>query len=334
MTMTKMKTTMTTATMTTTTRASASCARRAARGLAMALLVLGVLAACRRETGAEPLKDLPAGKKTAPAAAAAAASPATAAAGTAPAKQAPAPVAPAAPRAAKGCAIDQAQLPAGKLPISDKGTTLLRAFCLDRTEVTVAAYRACVDAGKCTEPDTEAGEACNWDSSGDPATVVRGKHPINCVDQAQAKAYCAFAGKRLAAAPELEWAQRGAEAGTPYPWGDDELPRRVCSRANKNPDYPRAPVTCPVGSCPSGDSPHKVQDLSGNVAEWTLTTAPMKIGGKGAPPPAEVLVCGGQTSCQAGSINRVGKSLTAGACLAQDPKQKFEGVGFRCASSL
>ena len=38
------------------------------------------------------------------------------------------------------------------------------AFELDATEVTIAAYRKCVAAGKCTEPDT--GMYCNWRKAG------------------------------------------------------------------------------------------------------------------------------------------------------------------------
>lgn len=229
------------------------------------------------------------------------------------------------------CDVVAEQMPAGSFRSKRGNEVSLAAFCLDRNEVTVAAYQACVDAGKCTEPDTEAGESCNWKTSGDPASVKRNLHPINCVDQAQAAAYCASQGRRLPTADEFEWAQRGGAAATPFPWGDDELPRRVCSRANKNPDYPRAPVTCAVGSCPAGASPQKIQDLSGNVAEWTSSPPLAKPGQK---PSDERLVCGGQTSCQAGSINRVEKALGAGACLAQSASSKFEGVGFRCARSL
>ena len=35
------------------------------------------------------------------------------------------------------------------------------SFEISRTEVTVAQYRACVDAGVCAQPGT--GASCNWD---------------------------------------------------------------------------------------------------------------------------------------------------------------------------
>ncbi len=295
------------------------------------LLSLSLLAAvaCHREGIAIAAPNGKDAKATKAAPAAAAASPAKAPSSP-PSAPAAAPVDPS--RLIPRCReINTEMMPAGKFRSKRGNEVTLASFCLDRSEVTVAAYQACVDAGKCTEPDTEAGESCNWKASGDPASVKRNVHPINCVDQAQAAAYCAARGGRLPTADEFEWAQRGGAAARPFPWGDDELPRRVCSRANKNPDYPRAPVTCPVGSCPAGISPQQIHDLSGNVAEWTASPPPAKPGQK---PSDERLVCGGQTSCQAGSINRVEKALGAGSCLAQSATSKFEGVGFRCARSL
>ncbi len=291
--------------------------------LAAALLVLLAAAACHR---AAPSAD-------------SAATPAPRAVEATPVPTAPTsdqadesaddPVGPLAAPAARAAGGRKAKCPTGMAALDGgsftgkRGAFTIAAFCLDRTEVTLAKYRACVKKGTCTEPDPEAGEGCNWSTSGDPPEVKRDQHPVNCVDQAQAAAYCAARGLRLPTAEELEWAQRGGAAGTTFPWGDDELPRRVCSRANKNPDVQRAPVTCPVGSCPAGDSPDGIHDLSGNVAEWT-DSAPKA----GAP---QRLVCGGQTSCQAGSINRVDKTMAAGFCLGQAADQKFEGVGFRCA---
>ena len=64
------------------------------------------------------------------------------------------------------------------------------AFEIDRTEVTVSAYGACVAAGACAAPEAFH-EQCN--------THERGKdqHPANCVTWAHAAAYCAWARKRL-----------------------------------------------------------------------------------------------------------------------------------------
>jgi formylglycine-generating enzyme required for sulfatase activity len=89
--------------------------------------------------------------------------------------------------------------------------TSVEAFFVDRTEVTVAAYRACVDAGQCTLPPHQPG--CN-------ATAKKPliDHPMNCVSKDQAEQFCKAQGKRLPAESEWEFAARGTD-GRVYPWG-------------------------------------------------------------------------------------------------------------------
>jgi len=72
------------------------------------------------------------------------------------------------------------------------------AFALDKTEVTVSAYRTCFEQGGCTEPAK--GAFCNLGQGPAGAGELKGDrdaHPINCVTHAQAAAFCAWAGKRL-----------------------------------------------------------------------------------------------------------------------------------------
>lgn len=214
-----------------------------------------------------------------------------------------------------------ARLEGGAFTSKRGGAATVAGLCLDLTEVTVADWKKCVKAGHCTEPDTEAGDTCNWGNS-DPAGFKRDRYPINCISAAQAEAYCKAQGKRLPTAHEFEWAQRGGSAGTTYPWGADQLPRRVCARANKNPDFYRAPTSCPVGSCPEGDNPQKIHDLSGNLAEWTASAGSN---------PGQRLVCGGSTSCEAGGVNKVNPGHAAGSCLDTDGGERLVGVGCRCA---
>jgi len=113
-----------------------------------------------------------------------------------------------------------AEKPAHKVGIS-------KPFFIDKTEVTVAAYKACVDAGKCTvpsvhRPDIAEDEVLKFAPMCNYGTPGRNDHPVNCVDLGQAAAYCDFIGKRLPTEAEWEYAARGTD-GRKYPWGNDEL---------------------------------------------------------------------------------------------------------------
>jgi len=167
-------------------------------------------------------------------------------------------------------------------------TETLPDFAIDRTEVTVAAFRECVDAGGCSgdgltipyfdwkeRPDLAS--YCNWAATG------RSQHPINCVDWYQASAYCEWVGKRLPTEAEWEKAARGSD-GRKYPWGNDwgESYAGGSHRANisdkavrlSDPEYDDGySATAPAGSFPDGASPLGAQDMIGNVEEWVADAA-------------------------------------------------------------
>jgi formylglycine-generating enzyme required for sulfatase activity len=153
-------------------------------------------------------------------------------------------------------------------------TVYLSQFWIDRTEVTVAAYAACLDAGGCAAtPGTSDG--CNWNVAG------REDHPVNCLNWYAAEEYCAWAGKRLPTEAEWEKACRGTDART-YPWGEDGVtgtyppcnsePGTFCFYAVL--DSPGGCDGCgeystwPVGSKPAGVSPCGAQNMGGNVREF------------------------------------------------------------------
>jgi sulfatase modifying factor 1 len=140
-------------------------------------------------------------------------------------------------------------------------TVTLSAYCLGVTEVTVADYRRCVTAGSCSAPNTRG--RCNWNVSG------REAHPINCIDWNQAGAVCAFLYPGRGRLPtEAEWENAASVGGTRrHPWGDTPPSTQLCWFGG---DWERADLgTCAVGSFPSGNTPSGIQDLSGNVREWT-----------------------------------------------------------------
>jgi formylglycine-generating enzyme required for sulfatase activity len=179
--------------------------------------------------------------------------------------------------------IDFVQLPGGQLEPYDP----VAPFALSRMGTTVEQYMNCVAAGACTVPWT--GEApnlhqdeeehprlpsdwtqserhmCNWYTD-------RLDHPMNCVDLDQAEAFCKWAKARLPSAAEREWAAGSGEDWT-YPWGNDPPGARACWDGEGNDvGAGKRRSTCPVGSHPAGASKQGVQDLAGNLWEWTTGT--------------------------------------------------------------
>lgn len=211
-------------------------------------------------------------------------------------------------------------------------------FRLDRTEVTVAQYTRCVEAGGCKseglamegvtiqigdKDHSDWIQECNW------GKAEREDRPINCIDWQQASAYCSWAGKRLPTEIEWEKAARGKDRRT-YPWGKDgfEKAGRVANIADEtfkrqNPDMPSAEGyddgflgTAPVGSFPEGASPDGALDMIGNVAEWTADR--QDAGGKQLP-----IVRGGSWLVPP-------RAARASDRVWYGPGTRSMGVGFRC----
>lgn len=154
-------------------------------------------------------------------------------------------------------------------PVEKAGLTWVRSepaeIDFTKSEITVAQYRACVEAGKCTEPESKSySEYCNWGHSG------RDNHPINCVDWNQATAFCTWAGGRLPT--EQEWEAEASNKGTRrYPWGDQDV---TCDYAvmKKGVNGCGSNSTWPVCSKTPGNSVSGLCDMSGNLWEWTSSS--------------------------------------------------------------
>lgn len=163
------------------------------------------------------------------------------------------------------CDPDMALIPGGTTTLGDPqnadkaGDVTLPAFCIERTEVTVEAYDACVASKNCKPAST--GTYCN------AGIANRKKHPINCVTWLQAQAYCQAQGRRLSTEEEWEYAARGTD-GRLYPWGNPAPDSQLCWNrfGNQKPNS-----SCEVQSYPTGASPFGVQDMAGNVAELTAS---------------------------------------------------------------
>ncbi len=205
--------------------------------------------------------------------------------------------------------------PAGEMvSVTDK-------LLIDRTEVTVGAYRKCVAAGACaetykrgsgySESDPVRREwICNYHRKG------REDHPINCINYNQATAYCAFAGKRLPTGEEWTLAARG-ESARKYPWGDT-MPRcKEVVFARYGPDNfgcSKQPVgTQPVEAHPKTASPYGALDMAGSLWEWTTEKS-----SRGFP------------YLRGGSWDSPESGVTIESRLEQSPGNADVTLGFRC----
>lgn len=131
--------------------------------------------------------------------------------------------------------------------------TLTKAYCIDRTEVTMGAFARCVRAKKCTyfngtilgmgemEP--------NW--------------PMDFINWKEASEYCRLQGGRLPTDAEWEYAARGTD-GRRYPWGN-EPPTDEHWRVRRKGTTEKS---ADVGTHPKGRSFFGLEDMSGNVKEW------------------------------------------------------------------
>jgi formylglycine-generating enzyme required for sulfatase activity len=88
--------------------------------------------------------------------------------------------------------------------------------------------------------------------------------------------------------------------------------------------------TAPVGSFPAGEGPFRLQDMAGNVFEWTLDWySPDSYAVTGAENPAGVSD-GEYRAARGGSWMRNGRSVRASYRFSFDPAGAAADVGFRC----
>jgi sulfatase modifying factor 1 len=223
-------------------------------------------------------------------------------------------------------------IPAGEFTMgSDRGEknekpvhkVYLGAYYIDKYEVTVDNYAACVKAGFCNEPDT--GKYCNRGKSG------RGRHPVNCVDWSQARAYCEWRKKRLPTEAEWEKAARGTD-GREYPWGSEKASCRYAVMKDGG-DGCGMDRTWPVGSKPAGASPYGAMDMAGNVWEWVADWYDNKYYHKSPESNPKGPDSGTYRVLRGGSWYYDPGYLRASYRGLLNPSNRYSGVGFRCASS-
>lgn len=201
----------------------------------------------------------------------------------------------------------------------------LEEFAIDQVEVTNERYMAFVKSTGHQNPPNPYGTG--------PLLSVKGLEQLPVVQTTwyDAKAYCAWAKKRLPTEAEWEKAARGTD-GRIYPWGNEQP---TAKRSNFDREWEDEHTLHIVGSLPDGDSPYGVKDMAGNVREWVSDWYEPEYY-KDAPkrnphgPDAKGVV----RSIRGGSWHSPASDITTSARGRGGFALQTHGTGFRCARSL
>jgi gamma-glutamyl hercynylcysteine S-oxide synthase len=200
----------------------------------------------------------------------------------------------------------------------------LKSFWIDRHPVTNAEFKVFLDSAH-YHPQDDLNFLKDWKDGNFPAGWDR--KPVTWVSLEDARAYAAWAGKRLPHEWEWQYAAQGNDADGDddahiYPWGNKWNPSAVPapdkSRTMRGPDA--------VDGHPQGASPFGVMDLVGNVWQWTdefvddHTRAAIVRGGDYYEPQGSIWYFP-----QAKRLTEHGKLLLTAPSL-----DRSGGIGFRC----
>ncbi|MBI3653364.1 MAG: SUMF1/EgtB/PvdO family nonheme iron enzyme [Acidobacteria bacterium] len=198
-----------------------------------------------------------------------------------------------------------------------KHLTTLKAFFIDKTEVTNADYKKFIEATAHKAPE-------DWQNGN--FKEGQAAFPVVNVTWQDANDYAKWAGKRLPTEAEWEAAARGLE-GRKYPWGN---------QWDKNLANVDGSGLTEVGKFPRGQSAVGALDMIGNV--WELTADEFSLyPGSPAPMPKEILpaikyrVIRGGAFDLLDAINKHGIYIDATHRGYIEENKGYPKTGFRCA---
>ena len=201
----------------------------------------------------------------------------------------------------------------------------LSSFYLDRREVTVADYEACVRVGRCNEPPYTRG-ALRFKQEAFPVTLVSWD---------EAEAFCKFRGARLPTEAEFERAARGP-LGRRFPWG--QLPNEHLANHGRlgidlTSEIDGYAELAPVGSFSAGRTPEGFLDLAGNAAEWVHDRYAVQYPDTATTDPTgpDLATATNARVVRGGSYESPLAWLRGSARGALLPSERRPSVGFRCA---
>ena len=194
----------------------------------------------------------------------------------------------------------------------------MKSFYIDKYPVTNAQFKTFIDRTH-YHPQDDINFLRDWKDRNFPAGWEN--KPVTWVSLEDARAYAAWAGKRLPHEWEWQYAAQGGD-GRIYPWGNDwnasAVPVPDNSRTMRGPDA--------VNAHPQGASPFGVMDLVGNIWQWTEeftdahTRAAILRGGEYYQPQGSMWYFP-----QAYKLTEHGKLL-----LTSPGLDRSGGIGFRC----
>jgi gamma-glutamyl hercynylcysteine S-oxide synthase len=194
----------------------------------------------------------------------------------------------------------------------------VKSFWIDKYPVTNAQFKSFLVATH-YHPQDDLNFLLDWIDGNFPAGWDN--KPVTWVSLEDARAYAAWAGKRLPHEWEWQYAAQGRDGRT-YPWGSDwnasAVPVPDKGRTMRGPDN--------VDAHPQGASPFGVMDMVGNVWQWTEefiddhTRAAILRGGEYYQPQGSIWYFP-----QAYKLRQHGKLLLTAPSL-----DRSGGLGFRC----
>ena len=205
----------------------------------------------------------------------------------------------------------------GQLEARPSHSVTVNSFSMDKTEVTNAEYQEFVTATKHRAPD-------GWINNSPPADEVN--LPVVSVSLSDATAFAKWrstrdqAEYRLPTESEWEYAARNGADATLYPWG---------SSWTENSAVIGRSFPAPVGSMRDGANKWGVQDLIGNVWEWTSSEIESYEGSNAKIVTKEVtpdfVIRGGSVQ----SVKEGDKPITSAIRQWLNPERRDKLLGFR-----
>ena len=199
----------------------------------------------------------------------------------------------------------------------------MKSFYLDKYEVTNAEYAEFLKDSKRPSPKINNPAWKPWSGNNPPSGQER--WPISMISAKEAEAFAEWLSKRdgvkyrLPTEEEWEFAARNGSKDSLFPWGNSWEE----GRANLNEKgSPKA-----VGSFPGGATQAGVQDMIGNVWEWTSSKASF-YDGQVLPSVVKAHVQRGGSFSE--KINSEFYNAADRAWLS-DENSKYRTIGFRLA---